>query len=514
MPEAAQPPSASRPRRRFSLTPIRPAAFGYDQARHLLQRAGFGGTPRQIVTLASLGPDKAVDHLLDVAGIPFDAVRADAFDKDIIRPPRADEQERLRTARRTQDEALLGRIQAERMERERLDRRQMREIQRWWLTRLIETPRPLEEKMTLFWHGHFASSYRGVEDSYHMFLQNQTFRRHALGRYADLLHAIIRDPAMLAYLDNTTSRRGRPNENLARELMELFSLGVGNYTEQDIREGARALTGHTFRDDAFHFDQRNHDDGPKTILGRSGRLTGEDFVDIILGHRACAAFITARLYRFFVADLPDNPADLEPARSAMLRRLAATLSGADYQIRPLLRRMFLSEHFYEDGIAGQQIKSPIQLVVGGVRTLETPVRDLNILLDALDLMGQNPFYPPSVKGWDGGRSWINTSTLYVRHNILAFLLTGKKPVGYDASAAADPYDPTPLLAELAAGHPGAERDPAKVIDYLLKFTLGHAPPSATATLREFAAAHGNVVTADLITGLLLLITAMPEYQLC
>lgn len=506
-----QPVRASRV---YSLTPIRGPAFGYDQARHLLLRAGFGGTPQQIQTLASWGPEKAVDYILSVESVPYEAVKADAFDRDIMRPPNEAELAEIRQARRTQDEALLGRIQAMRMERERIDRRQMREIQRWWLTRMIETPRPLEEKITLFWHGHFATSYRTVENSYHLFMQNQMFRRHGLGNFAELLYGIIRDPAMLAYLDNNNSRRGQPNENLARELMELFSLGVGAYSEQDIKEGARALTGYTFTDDDFTFNQRNHDDGQKTILGKTGRLNGEDFVTAILEQRACAEFITRKFYAFFAADLPDNPREIESAQASMLRQLAGTFSSSKYQIKPVLRRLFLSEHFYSEAVVNQQIKSPTQLVVGSVRMLNTPVRDLTVLLDAMDLMGQNLFYPPSVKGWDGGRSWINTSTLFVRQNILAFLLTGKKPVGYDASASVDAYDPMPLLSELASASPRAERDAAKVCDYLLRFTLGRVSEDASRSLRRFASEHGNAVTPDLVTGLLLLITAMPEYQLC
>ncbi len=511
---SSQPTQPARSNRAYSLTPIRPQAFGYEQARHLLLRAGFGGTPHQIQTLASWGPEKAVDYILDVDQVPYEQVAANLFDRDIMRPPNAEELVQIRRARQTQDENLLAQIQAQRMEQERIDRRQMRDIQRWWLTRLIETPRPLEEKMVLFWHGHFATSYRTIENSYHMFLQNQTFRRHALGNFANLLYAIIRDPAMLAYLDNNNSSRRRPNENLARELMELFSLGVGNYTEQDIKEGARALTGYTFRDDEFFFDQRNHDDGQKTILGRSDRLDGDAFVETILDQRACAEFITRKLYKFFAADLPDNPREIEPGQSSLLRQLAGTFSSSKYEIKPVLRRLFLSEHFYGDVVVNQQIKSPAQLVVGSVRTLNTPVRDLSVLLDAMDLMGQNLFYPPSVKGWDGGRSWINTSTFFVRQNILAFLLTGKKPVGYDATAEIEKYDPTPLLSELAAANPGAERDAGKVAEYLLRFTLGQAPASASQALREFAATHESVVTPDLVTGLLLLITAMPEYQLC
>jgi uncharacterized protein (DUF1800 family) len=520
---ASQPDTAVKETKRRGITPsmtaIKPARFGYGEARHLLWRAGFGGTPRQIQTLVNWGPERSVEYLLEPDKVEFQTVGADEFDRNIIRPPSPEEQAEARRARRSQDEEALARLRAAQQNRERQDRQQMREVQKWWLKRMIETPRPLEEKMTLFWHGHFATSFRTIENSYHMFNQNMLFRTHALGNFGELLFAIIRDPAMLAYLDQNDSRKNRPNENLARELMELFSLGVGNYTEQDIKEGARALTGHTFQDDEFVFRKNDHDDNPKQVLGHSGRMTGDDFVRAILAQRACARFMARKLYKYFVADIPpldatDNDRKLDPVASRVIDDLAGDLRSSRYQLRPVLRRMFLSEHFYDARIMGQQIKSPVQLLVGAVRSLNTPTRDLGLLLDALDLMGQKIFEPPSVKGWDGGRSWVNTSTLYVRQNILAFLLTGKKPAGYDAMADEERYDPQPLLEELARADPGADKDIAKVIDYLLNFTLGTAPEDARELLKAFAADLSVGISPDLITGMLLLTTAMPEYQLC
>ncbi|MGE4198722.1 MAG: DUF1800 family protein, partial [Phycisphaerales bacterium] len=287
-------PSTERSGSRFgvqvskSMRPIADSNFGFDQARHLLWRAGFGGTPKQIQTLVSWGAKRAVEYLVNYEDVPTDTVSESEFDRNIMRPATAEEREMNVRARRMNDEETVARLRARRQEAEREDRRQMSSIQRWWLKRMIETPRPLEEKMTLFWHGHFATSYRTIEDSYHMFMQNQLFRKHAVGDFRELLFAIIRDPAMIAYLDNNDSRKGRPNENLAREIMELFSLGVGNYTEQDIKEGARALTGYTFEDDDFTFQKNNHDEGRKSILGRSGTMDGDVFVKAILEQRACS----------------------------------------------------------------------------------------------------------------------------------------------------------------------------------------------------------------------------------
>jgi len=496
-----------------TLKPIKQGRFGYVQARHLLWRAGFGGTPTQVQTLVDWGAEKSVDHLLDDQ-IPFRADSADSFDAEIMRPPTDDERLQYRAALERRDENTLARFRAERQRRQVRDRAQMREVQSWWLTRMIESPKPLEEKMTLFWHGHFATGYRTIEDSYHMYMQNRLFRRYALGNFGDLVFRIIRDPAMLAYLDNNDSRKGKPNENLARELMELFTLGVGNYSEHDIKEGARALTGYTFEHNRFVFRADDHDGGAKTILGRSGEFDGDGFVTAILGQRACSRFIAWKLYRFFVGRTPYEESDRDPSVRRFVRELGDELLGARYELRPVLRRLLLSEHFYDSRVMGELIKSPGELVVGAVRSLHTPVRDLSILLDAMDLMGQNLFQPPSVKGWDGGRSWINTSTLYVRQNIMSFLLTGKKPHGYDAMAEVERYDPSDLLRPLASAEPGAERDPRRAVDYLLRHTIGDAPDDARATLLAFVDEHGGVPTPEIITGVLLLISAMPEYQLC
>jgi uncharacterized protein (DUF1800 family) len=502
-----------------SLSPIRPAAFGYAQARHLLWRAGFGGTPEQIQTLVTWGPEKAVDYILEYEKVPYEEPGERLFDPDIMRPPTEEERRAIADARRRSDEDTLARFRQLRQMAEQEDRRQIREMQKWWLRRMIETPRPLEEKLTLFWHGHFATSNRTIENSYHMYLQNQLFRRHAAGNFGDLLFGLIRDPAMLAYLDNNDSRKNRPNENLAREIMELFALGIGNYSERDIKEGARALTGYTFEDDRFVFQRNNHDAGSKTILGVSGAIDGDGFVKIILSQRACADFICRKLYHHFVAELPPVEAaprldDLPAPARNVLRSLASALLASRYEIRPVLRRLFLSEHFYSPGLMNEQVKSPVELVVGAIRSLNCPARDLGVLNDALDLMGQSLFFPPSVKGWAGGRSWINTSTLFVRQNILAFLLTGKRPRGYDATADTQRYDPTPLLSELRKADPAAANDPGRVVDYLLRLTLGQAPSHAADALRGFMASTGNQITRDSLVALLLLITAMPEYQLC
>ncbi|MCW5758079.1 MAG: DUF1800 domain-containing protein [Phycisphaeraceae bacterium] len=497
---------------RRALVPIDAARFGYDQARHLLWRAGFGGTPAQISAIAALGPERAVDFLLESPDAREQPPAADLFDRDIMRPYTAEERRMAVQARSARDEDTLAQLRAMRQQAQVRDRRQMREIQRWWLTRMIETPRPLEEKMVLFWHGHFATSYRTIEDSYHMYLQNQRFRTHALGNYGTLLREIIRDPAMLAYLDNNDSRKGRPNENLARELMELFSMGVGTYSESDIKEGARALTGYTFVDDEFVFNRENHDTGPKRLFGKSGAFTGDDFVEGILAQRATSTFMTRKLYAFFVGDLPEDAREVSPAARVVLEGVRTTFTRNRFAIKPVLRQLFLCQHFYSDEVRGQRIKSPVDLVVGGIRELRTPVRDTSALLDALSLMGQNIFYPPSVAGWAGGRSWINTSTMFVRQNTLAFLLTGQRPDRRDALADRQPYDARPLLDELEAVFgPGTDE---LVVERVLRTTLGRVPTYAASALLDVLHARGGKRDHAAMRDMLLLVTAMPEYQLC
>jgi uncharacterized protein (DUF1800 family) len=496
-----------------SLQPIRKNEFDFAAARHLLWRAGFGGTPAQVQTLVSWGPEKSVDYLLDFEKVAYAEPKEDAFDKNIMRPLTEDERREQRRAQQARDEDTLARFRVARQQAEQTDREQMRRIQQWWLKRMIETPRPLEEKLVLFWHGHFATSYRTIENSWHLYRQNQFFRKHATGNFADLLTGIIRDPAMLKYLNNDTSRKDRPNENLARELMELFSLGVGHYSEDDIKQGARALTGYTFDDDDFVFRPGNHDTGAKQILGASGTLDGDGFVKAILDHPECPRFITTKLYRWFAGDYPTGRRSIdEPARQ-VINELASGF-GRNYEIKPVVRRLLLSRHFYDPALRNEQIKSPVQLVVGAVRSLNTPARDLGTLTDALNMMGQNIFFPPSVKGWDGGRSWINTATMFVRQNTLVFLLTGQRPRGRDASATTEPYDPSPLLAGLADAFPESTSGRDRLVEALAAFALGTTDPAGKPVLAERINAVSGKPSARELTEWLMLMTAMPEYQLC
>ncbi len=507
-----------------TLAPIDRRSFGFEQARLLLSRAGFGGTVEQIRQLADWGPERAVSHLLDFDAVAYE--READFDDDIMRPLAPEERLEFRRARQRRDENVLARFRARRQAAQAADRRQIARMQRWWLARMIETPRPLEEKLTLFWHGHFATSYRKIENSWHLHQQNQLFRSKAAGNFGELLFGIIRDPAMLRYLDNQRSVRNSPNENLARELMELFSLGVGGYSERDIKEGARALTGYTFEHNDFIFRRDWHDQGRKEILGASGRLDGDDFVRAILAQPRCSEFIAAKLYGFFVVDLPPDLREAPPWMRAAVGDLASEIRAARYDLKPALRKLFLSRHFYEAGCADGKIKSPVELVVGMVRALRTPVRDLGTLTDALELMGQDLFLPPSVAGWEGGRTWINTSTLYTRQNVATFLLTGARPTRRaPVHAATERYDPWPVVESLRQADPAAARDPVALAEHILWVALGPPPgrerwagSQRHAALLRLAQESGlagsrDAVDRETLIGILALATAAPEFQL-
>jgi len=501
VPVAAAQPSTT------SLAPIARRDFGEAEARHLLWRAGFGASHTAVRAAAEAGPEASVDALLDA---PAESTPLDQFPSQ-VRDFTEAERRQIRRARRAQDQDTLAKFRRRRQAQQRADRRQMREIGQWWLRRLIDTQAPLVERMTLLWHDHFATSYRGVRNSRHMLLQNDLFRKHALGDFHALLHGVVRDPAMLVWLDNHRSHKRRPNENLARELLELFTLGIGAYSERDIKEGARALTGYTYDGDEFRFRRRWHDENTKEILGRRGEFDGDDFVEVILERQECARFIAARLYDGFVAPLPRDLRRAPRAARDVVERLAATLWRADYRIESVLRQLLLSKHFYDAAHLGARIKSPVELIVGAVRTLEIDVRSVTPLLRALDAMGQTLFLPPTVAGWDGGRAWINTSTLYLRQNTLALLLTG----GGERRDIAR-FDPEALAAR--ASDPGnLEAVAATILATLLGPHGDPASPGGAARLRTllgFARDIGGRSNEHTVLGMALLATAMPEHQLC
>jgi hypothetical protein len=403
------------------LSPIGPGDWSYDRAAHLLERAGFGGTPEEIQELADLTPAEAVARLVDYQAI--DNSHLPAFDHSGVHDPGLEPFPPSRPAAtdlaRKSGEALGVKVKPAGNRRLqpvvnkffywlRASRLETNRVAYWWANRMLTTRRPLEEKMALFWHGHFATSEDKVRDYRKMLGQLALFQRQATGNFRDLLVGVAEDPAMLAFLDAGVNVKGAPNENFAREIMELFTMGVGHYTETDIREAARAFTGWNFVDLRFVVNREQHDDVEKTVLGRRGRLDGVDVIDVILAQPAAADFIAGKVYRSLVRQ------ELSPALRA---RLGAVLRGTGYAIAPLLRTIFLSKDFYSPASFGTHIKSPVELVVSTYKKLglrEVPgVPDFNEVTGSL---GQHLFYPPTVAGWAPGRAWITPGLLLERGN--------------------------------------------------------------------------------------------------
>jgi uncharacterized protein (DUF1800 family) len=389
------------------LEPLPSNRWNFTTAAHLLNRAGFGGSPAEIEKLAALGPEKAVSHLVDYENIPDDTSAPSWAKPD---PERA---EKLRTARQASEEERR-KFQREEQQKQRQHSVQLRG---WWLERMANGPRPLQEKMTLFWHGHFATSMEKVRDAYLMWRQNDLFRRFATGNWLEMLVQVSKDPAMLIWLDQAQSRKAHPNENFARELMELFTLGEGHYTEKDVTEAARALTGWSYDRPNQEFIERPfiHDNGTKTVLGRTGNLDGQEVLEQILAQPQAAHFITAKLWKFVAAEEPSEE---------LVSQLAALFRREGNNFKPLLRAMFSSKEFYSESIIRNQVKSPVQWLVGSVRVLERDLPPPFVCFGLTRNLGQDLFAPPNVKGWDGGLSWITTNNLLARYNEAALLVQG------------------------------------------------------------------------------------------
>ncbi len=380
------------------------APMGYDDARHLLARTGFGPTDTEVRAFAGMTRQDAVDALLrDVRTVAVTPPPAFATSDDPLRPPRGDN------------------VTPE--ERRAFQQRNVREgiaLRGWWMQEMLVTPSPLTERMTLFWHNHFVSSQQKVRFARLMYDQNVVLRANALGNFGTLLHAAAKSPAMLVYLDVAQSRRGQPNENFAREVMELFTLGEGKYTEQDIKEAARAFTGWSLERDTgtYRFRPALHDPGTKTVLGRTGTLDGDAVLDVILAQRETAPFIVGKLWREFVSPEPD---------AHEVQRIAQIFRGRDYDLKAALRALLLSDAFWAQANRGTLVKSPAELVVGTMRQLEIAGAPGVPLAVATAGMGESLFAPPNVKGWPGGETWINSTTLLARKQFLDRIARGSEP---------------------------------------------------------------------------------------
>lgn len=485
------------------LTPLPNEGWNDATAAHLLNRAGFGGAPGAVERLRSLGLEGAVDSLLKFGGAPDDEIKPPSW--TVADPDRG---ARLREFSQATPEK---RKELQRQER-RTQMERMMELRGWWLERMVRAPHPLQEKLTLYWHGHFATSMVKVRDARMMWMQNELFRNHAAGNWRVLVKSVTEDPAMLIWLDQAQSRRQHPNENYARELMELFTLGEGHYTETDVQEAARALTGVSL-DRArgeYVYRPRLHDDGEKRFLGRSGRLGAGDVVETILGQPQAARFLASKLWTFFASD--DPPAGVVDALAEDLRR-------GDWEMRPVLRRMFLSAEFYDTSVLRSQVKSPVQLLVGAVLQLDAKLPAPLASANALRSLGQELFAPPNVKGWDGGLNWLATHHLLNRHRLADWLVLGE---GVLPSASRMP-NAQRLLARVAGRHPDIDMSrllpesdrgtPEKAIAALeRRFLHARLRPKAAAALRELIGASSKLGDGD-VARAIRFIMCTPDYQL-
>lgn len=397
-----------------------------NEARHLLNRAGFGGSPKEIDAFHSMGREKAVGFLLepkektDEFPLPEWASEKQALsDMQARIAQRREVQEKMKGLS-AEEIDKLRRTTFQQMQRE--NRQRALESQGWWFRRILVTKAPLREKMTIFWHDHFATSIQKIKQPVLMINQNQLFREHAFGNFRELTQEIVRDPAMMLYLDTERSSKTSPNENFAREVMELFTLGEGNYTETDVKEAARAFTG--FQLNRFNGEviqsSSAWDDGEKRIFGRSGRYNGRDVVKLIFEKDACAKFMATKLWEFFAYESPGDSA---------MEDLAKTFREADYEVKAVLEEIFLSKEFYSEKTMSSQIKCPVQYLAQMLKELEMKEAPTGFPLIGQTQLGQVLFMPPNVAGWDWGKAWINTNTLLTRYNLAGNLTKGSSSGG-------------------------------------------------------------------------------------
>jgi hypothetical protein len=427
----------------------------------LHRRSGFAATADELRRDLVEGPDASVDRVLAgtprIQGIPSDFERVAGVLAD--------------SAVAAGDPARL---------------------KAWWVYRMLATPDPLGERLTLMWHDHFATSNDKVADLAAMRAQNETFRTHARAPFGALLNAVVRDPALLIWLDAPANRKGRPNENLARELMELFTLGIGHYSEIDVKEAARALTGSAAESGRFRDTSRWHDDGEKSILGHTGRWSAADLVRVLLGHRATAERLARRVCGLLMGEGVVTAEEIA-ALAAGLRERALDV---DWAVATVLR----SRVFFSEANIGTRVLGPVEYVIGSVRALGLfdPYPDPLALANWISRIGQDLFYPPNVGGWPAGRAWLSSHTLVARANFAAALIGGRG-VGL----------PGPIDATGLAGRRGRDDAVALYCELLLPGDPGSARRRQIAESCGSAEAWGPDASRRALTAVL----TSPESQL-
>jgi uncharacterized protein (DUF1800 family) len=467
--------------------PWRPAAadpWSAKWAAHLYRRAAFGPTRDELREAVAAGLDATLDKLL---ATPKEPAKRDPV---VVGPPP------LHPMTGMPDVAL-----------------QAAALRAGWLGRMIDGLEPAREKLALFWHNHFATGIQKVNDAALMERQGELLFRHALGSFRQMLRDVSRDPAMLVWLDSNQNVKAHPNENYAREVMELFTLGVGNYSERDVQEAARAFTGWHTLDGRFAFAKGEHDSGEKVVLGRRGAWDGDDVLRVLLEQPACARFLVRKLYRFLVSETADPP-------DAFLAPLADAFRKSDYDIAVPVRTVLRSKHFFSAHAYRQKVKWPVEYAVGVVRAVGVGVTgritvNPYSLAGVLELMGQQLYAPPNVKGWEAGRSWLNTATVLARHNFAHALVNGMGDLNEYARRLNlrtffPAVDPVAFLRRLQV------TEPAKVVDFYADLLL---PGDCRPAVREKLAAYigdanpDSDVFAQRCRDALFVLLTLPEYQL-
>ncbi|MFV1993986.1 MAG: DUF1800 family protein, partial [Verrucomicrobiales bacterium] len=466
------------------LAPMPSGKWTPAKARHLLVRAAFGGTPKEVRELYEMGVHDAVDHLVEIYQQPVADIELDPM--------------RLHRPEPWENRLAFDERRVMTIKFRNPERAQQAQLRRWWLKRMAESPRPLQEKMTLFWHDHFSVQYRKRTRTYMLYKQNQLFRTYGTDNFSGLLRGIIHDPAMIAYLDNHVNYKDSGNENLGREILELFSMGEGRgYTEEDLREASRALTGYTFDSwtTQFKFLATRHDGESKKIFGSTGNWGGDDLVDLILRQSTTAEYVTEKIFSSFAYE------DFEPEA---IEKLAHVMRYCGYDLRPMLKNLFLSEEFYSKKAMGTHIKGPVELAVGAIRDLGMQeLVNYGTVDAAVNQMGQYLFEPPNVAGWNENRTWINAERILVRYNQMARIVD----------------NPSIDILALIEGQ-GLET-PQKVVDELARACLVVTP--APEKSKELAKYLGELPPADQweakrseingkLRAILVLLLSIPESQ--
>ena len=457
---------------------------------HLMRRAGFGANRQELERLVAQGYENVVEDLIHPSGdrgnLPDDLIRRYHVDQSELR--------------------------------------QLDGAGAYWIYRMITTDSPLEEKLALFWHGLFATGYSKLNQARALLNQIDMFRRSGFGSFKDILIELSRDPAMIIWLDNNDNHDGAINENYGRELLELFSMGIGNYSEDDIKEASRAFTGWTLRNAeymsmramkdsiwpygriAWHFEFRenDHDTGEKSFLGERGEFDGEQIVDIICKQEATARFVCTRLFQFFAADEIDDEGE------AAIQQMMASYFESGYEIRSVLRTLFNSDYFRSDSARYARVKAPVETVVGAIRmagSYREPTLGVHQLANQAFFMGQGLLQPPTVEGWHEGVEWIDSGSLVERVNFAAKELGNPDNPGVQA------------ISERLARDGGSAQSPEQIVDGCLDL-MGpiHVEDDTRDAIIHFASQFGEVDLSDddatgKVANVMRLIASSKEYQL-